>query len=100
MNDLQNKFSRKIEYEGNFRSGYIIYSDTDHVIKFYHEMGGGNCMFYIDIPTINTWERETKMPLYKRDEILEFVANTVQKQQASNCTYVMQESSIIFYYKK
>ncbi len=62
-------------------------------------MGGGNCMVYIDIPTQLQWEAFTKTPLARRKEILEFVAATVQAQQASNCNYEIKESSIGFYYK-
>ena len=98
--ELNRRFFRHIEYEGNFRSGTIIYFDNDIRIEFYHEMGGGNCMFYIDIPTEEKWEAQTKTPLSSRKEILEFVATTVQRQQASNCNYEIKSNGIGFYYKE
>jgi len=98
--ELSRKFFRHIEYEGNFRSGTIIYIDGDKRIEFYHEMGGGNCMFYVDIPTEEKWEAQTKTLLSSRKEILEFVATTVQRQQASNCNYEIKNDAIIFYYKE
>ncbi len=98
--ELSSKFFRHIKYEGNFRSGTIIYIDDEIRIEFYHEMGGGNCMFYIDIPTEEKWEAQTKTPLSSRKEILEFVATTVQRQQASNCNYEIKSNGIGFYYKE
>jgi hypothetical protein len=98
--DITRRFFRHIEYEDNFRSGTIIYIDDEIRIEFYHEMGGGNCMFYIDIPTEEKWEAQTKTPLSSRKEILEFVATTVQRQQASNCNYEIKGNGIGFYYKE
>ncbi|MBI5857426.1 MAG: hypothetical protein HZB42_07225 [Sphingobacteriales bacterium] len=97
--ELMNKFSRRIEYEGTFRAGTIIYRDNESTIKFYHEMGGGNCMFYIDVPPESEWEKQTQTPLSRRKEILEYVAETVRVQQASNCYFEIKEKEIGFYYK-
>lgn len=97
--DLVRKFSRHIEYEGNFRGGTIVYEDTEVRIEFGHEMGGGNCMFYIDIPDEDQWEAATKTPLSERQHIIEFVAARVKSEQASNCNYIIETASIGFYYK-
>ena len=97
--DLARKFSRHIEYKGNFRSGTIIYIDNEVRIEFYHEMGGGNCMFYIDIPAEDQWEAVTKTLLSNRQDILEFLAARVKSEQASNCNYIIEKASIGFYYK-
>ena len=97
--DIVRKFSRHIEYKGYFRSGTIIYIDNEVRIEFYHEMGGGNCMFYIDIPTEDQWEAATKTPLLERQDIIEFVAARVKSEQASNCNYIIEKASIGFYYK-
>jgi len=93
------KFTRRIEYDGNFRAGNIVYIDGDTRIKFSHEMGGGNCMCYIDIPTAGQWEAQTKTPLSGRKEILEFVARTVNSEQASNCRFEITDDSITYYYR-
>jgi len=97
---LATRFSRRIEYEGTFRAGEIIYVDNEKRIRFSHEMGGGNCMFYIDIPTEAQWEAQTNTPLAERQEILEYVASTVRSQQASNCRYEIRENEIAYYYEK
>lgn len=99
LKEMADKFGRKISYEGTFRAGTIIYHEGDLRIEFYHEMGGGNCMFYIDIPTEASWEASTKTPLERRQEILEFVAETVRREQASSTHYVIEDTSIGFYYR-
>ncbi len=97
--DIVRKFSRHIEYEGNFRSGTIIYIDNEVRIEFYHEMGGGNCMFYIDIPTEDQWEAVTRTSISERQDIIDFVAARVKSEQASNCNYKIEKASIGYYYR-
>ena len=98
--DIVRRFSRRIEYTENARSGTVIYIDNEIRLEFSHEMGGGNCMIYIDVPTEEKWEQLTNTPVSLRKEILEFTAATVHAQQASNCYYEIQSNAIIFYYKK
>ena len=57
-------------------------------------------MLYVDIPEEKDWEAKTKTSLSDRKEILEFVAATVQAQQASNCNYEIKDNAIVFYYKE
>ena len=97
--ELERKFSRRIEYTGNVRVGTVIYIDSDTRIEFNNEMGGGNCMVFIDIPTEAQWEAATKTPLERRKDILEYMAIVVQVQQASNCYFEIKENEIGFYYK-
>lgn len=97
--ELARKFSRRVEYEGNLRDGFVIYTDNETRIEFSNEMGGGNCLAIINIPGEQQWETSTKTPLARRSEILEFVAATVQAQQASGCYFEIKEKEITFYYK-
>ncbi len=97
--ELERKFSRRVEYKGNQRAGSVIYTDKDTRIEFGNEMGGGNCMVYLTIPTEEQWEAATKTDLSRRKEILEYVAAAVQAQQASNCYFEIKENEIGFYYK-
>lgn len=96
INDM---FNRKIEYSGTFRAGTITYVEGDLRIDFYHEMGGGNCMFYIDIPAEKDWEAKTKTPLSRREEIVQFVAETVRRQQAPRTRYEIQETFVNYFYQ-
>jgi hypothetical protein len=95
--DISRKFSRRLEYEGNFRAGTIIYRDSDIAIRFTHEMGGGNCMFYVEIPTEQEWETITKTALTDRKSIVEYMAETLKSQQASSSRYVIEDNQITFY---
>ena len=97
FSDLTAKFSRRIEFEGTYRSGYVTYIEGDIRIRFYHEMYGGKYHMGIDIPTENQWEAQTKTPLSKRQEIIEFLAKTVQKEQASSWRYEIRDTDIAFY---
>jgi hypothetical protein len=88
--ELVDKFTRYVTYEGSFRTGYVIYVEEDLRIKFRHEMGGDNCAVYIEIPTENRWEEETKTPLSRRDEIMSFVANRAfsgRHEISDDCIY-------------
>lgn len=97
MKKMADIFGRSLRYEGTYRAGSIFYVEAGLEIEFWHEMGGGDCMFYIDVPTTANWEARTKTPLARRDEILQFVAKTVQREQASGVPYKISEDSIIFY---
>lgn len=95
--DLAAKFSRRIEFEGNYRSGYVTYIEGDIRIKFPHEMYGGKYHFGIDIPSESQWEAQTNTPLSRRDDILTFLAKTVQREQALSWQYEIRETDIAFF---
>jgi hypothetical protein len=89
--------SPRIMYTGNVRAGSVVYIEGDIRIEFYHEMGGGDCQLYIDIPTKERWEAATQTPLSRLDEIVGFVASTVRREQAPSWRYEIHENEIAFY---
>jgi hypothetical protein len=95
--DIARRFARHLEYEGNYRAGTIVYGDGDRVIRFSHEMCGGDLKFAIDIPTIEHWEAATGTPLSERDEIVGWLAGQVQRDQAPSWKYRITPNSIDFY---
>ncbi len=97
IRDMARKFTRKLEYEGNFRAGTIHYIDGERRISFWHEMAGGNMKFYIDIPPEEQWEGRTGTPLSEREDIITFVANRVKQDQASSWRYEITANAINFY---
>ncbi len=97
MAKLTTKFSRRLEYEGNFRGGVITYVDDRVRIAFPHEMAGGRMKFYIDTPPAERWEAITGLPLAERDEIVQFVAKQVQREQASSWRFEITATTIDFY---
>ena len=68
------KKSKKMTFENNGRSGYAIYWDGNKTLRFYTEMGGGDCIFYMDIPSTKEWVSSTGYSLVQRDDILKFIA--------------------------
>lgn len=97
IKDVVRKFTRGLEYDGNFRAGTIYYVDGDRRIAFPHEMCGGDMKFSIDVPTAEVWEKATGLPLRERDEIIAFVAQRVQQEQASSWRFEITDRSIDFY---
>ena len=95
--DLTAKFSRRIEFEGTYRSGYVTYIEGDIRIRFIHEMYGGKYHMGIEIPSKNQWEAQTKTPLSRRQDIIEFLAQTVQREQASSWQYEIRDTDIAYY---
>ena len=94
--ELVEQFTRHVTYEGSFRSGYVIYIEGDKRLRFMHDMGDGDCKFYIEIPTEKQWENNTKLPLSRRSDILSFIAHAVQSDHASNWQYEIREDSIYY----
>jgi hypothetical protein len=87
----------RLEYKDHGRSGDITYIEGDIRFTFWHELGGGGCKMYIDIPPQAAWENVTKTPLSRRREILLFIATTVKKEQAPSWRFEINETSIAYY---
>lgn len=91
------RFSRRLEYAGNVRSGVVTYVEGSLRIDFPHEMCGGELMYSIDIPTVERWEAATGTPPGRRDEIVDFVAERVRSEQAPSCRYRITANAIDYY---
>lgn len=91
------RFSRRIEYRGTFRSGYITYIEGNRSIEFLHEMGGGGCAFYIEIPTADQWKTATGFEAEERDDILSFVIRDILRKENDHYTFVIKPDTILFY---
>jgi hypothetical protein len=92
-----NPAAPRVEYTGNVRAGSVIYTESDLRIEFWHEMGGGLCQLFISIPQPDQWEEKTQTPLSRRDEIVRFVAQAVQRDQAPSWRYEIGENEIAFF---
>lgn len=93
---LAARFSRRLEFEGNFRAGTIHYIEGDIRLPFYHEMCGGVVHFSIDIPPPEKWEAATGRPLAERDDIIAFLAEETQRRQARTWNFVIHADRIDF----
>jgi hypothetical protein len=86
-----------LEFRGNFRSGYISYIEGDKKCDFVHEIGGGGCAFYIEIPSEEKWEIETGFQLEKRNEIIEYLAESLRAKENNFYRYEVRDGAINFY---
>ncbi|MEY3240689.1 MAG: hypothetical protein RIR11_2127 [Bacteroidota bacterium] len=73
-----------IRYSSNGRSGHVHYQSAETEFALYYEFGGGDCVVCIDIPSPQNWEKITKIPLARRDEILSFIGQQVVQDQTTN----------------
>ena len=73
----------RLEYQGSFRAGTITYVEGPLRIAFPHRPGR-DCRFYVCIPAAADWEAATGTPLARRDEIVDFVAETVRREEAGS----------------
>lgn len=96
LDRLADRFSRRLEFEGNFRAGTILYIEGETTLRFNHEMCGGGVHFSIDVPTATKWEAETGRPLADRDDIVAFVAAETQRTKARSWNYVIRADRIDF----
>jgi hypothetical protein len=85
---------QRLTYFKKDRGGHILYSNTSKTIKFEIEIGGGDGVIIIYIPTKQIWETETKTDILCRQEVLDFLCKQVIKDQAPNCYCVIKDDCI------
>lgn len=98
IGDMVKKFSRKLLFDGNGRSGSVTYLEGDKKVSFESEIGGGDCIFFIHVPDEENWLNKTGFELNERNDILQFVAeNTLRIQiSSSDAYYLIGERDILF----
>jgi len=85
---------QKLEYIEQGRIGYVVYKDRQGDIRFSYEFGGGNCVAFINVPTVAEWTNKTNRPIVLRQEILQFVAEQTIKDKTKNCYYELYDNHI------
>jgi hypothetical protein len=73
----------RIRYTSEGRSGSLYFESDETTFDLWWEFGGGDALAIINIPTERTWVALTKLPLDKRDAILDYIAAQVINDQAS-----------------
>lgn len=99
IEDLVAKFSRRLEYISEGRGGIIYYLEGDIRLPFYYELGGGDCVAYIDIPEPDRWTRSTGLSLDRRKDIISFLAMQAHADQAPSCRVSITDREISFHNK-
>ena len=83
------------------RGGTVAYVDGGGAqIQFEFEFGGGDCLAIIYVPNETEWVSQTQTPLAQRDEILNFVAECVQRDHAHSSYYQICADYVNFYTRK
>lgn len=95
------KNSKKVTFENNGRSGYATYWDGNKTTRFYTEVGGGDCIFSMVIPSEEEWKSHTGYSSEEKVDILTFVAEESLRKQANKpgSYYKIAEKHIVFYQK-
>lgn len=77
----------RLEYQDEGRGGTIYYVE-DHIrFPMYWEFGGGNTLALIFIPEEQHWEKNTGLPLTRRDETLHFIGRRIVADKAGGRQY-------------
>lgn len=95
LQQMEDRFTRKLTYTSSGRSGTVLYTEGQTTLTFYYELGGGDCIAFIDIPAENTWEASTGLPLDRREDILLFVAERACADQAPHGRYQIGPDAIL-----
>ena len=88
---------RRVVVGNRGRGGTVVYLDAGVHIQFEFEFGGGDCLAIIYVPNALEWVSQTQTPLARRDEILNFVAERVQRDHAHSSYYQICADYINFY---
>ncbi len=97
--EVADRLGRKVEYESYGRSGKVIYIEGKCRLEFFMEMGGGNCMFYLEIPSEDNWESQTGFSIKRRNDIIEFVSRSTWRDQGPHTRMEILSTSINYYNK-
>lgn len=92
---------KSITFEYNGRSGYAVYRDRNKTTRFYTEVGGGKCIFYMVVPSAAEWESHTGYNSAEREDIIRYIAEESLKKQTNlnGSYYKIEEKNIVFYQK-
>lgn len=80
----------RVSYEQEGRGGTVIFQQDDIILRFSWEFGGGKALALIFVPSAETWENETGLPLERRESILDFVGWRVIADQGG-ARYVLSD---------
>ncbi len=92
---LQRRFARRVEMQGTARSGQLHYTEPGLHIAFDYEMGAQPCQMRVLLPSAAQWAAQTGCAPERREEILQFLAERLGRQQGWR--HEISEREISFY---
>lgn len=97
---LQRRFSRQVRVHNQGRAGTVTYEERLPQLRrlhFAHEIAGGPWHWAVTVPTPARWQAETGLPLAERDELLRFVAESLQRSQGPHWAWTLTDDTIAFH---
>ncbi len=89
-----------LEYEDSGRGGYIIFHWGGRTNRFWWEFGTGNALVLVDIPSAESWEGETGIPLRNRAAALEYIGRKTSREQGNGDSHFRIEEKQIVLLRK
>lgn len=96
---IEDAFISKLSFHSTGRDGYIMYNDKGKSARFVYEMGGGDCMIFVLLPTDDHWFEDTGFPLEEKKKIVEHLAFMTHRDFTGGAAYTIENNSIVFYRK-
>lgn len=93
QDELVTRFTRRVEFVSQGRAGQVLYVEGAVELRFDWEFLIDGVA--IDVPSPEVWERHTGVPLHRREEILRFIAETAQREQAPGWAIEIGEREIV-----
>lgn len=76
----------RLTYSSEGRSGHVYYQSPEAAFTLYFELGGGDCVASISLPSPDAWTRHTGLPLDRRDEVVRWIGQRVVQDQTTGGT--------------
>ncbi len=73
----------RLSYTSDGRSGRVHYQSSRADFTLYCELGGGDCVAIIDLPSPAAWERHTGLRREQRDAVVQWIGRRVVRDQTT-----------------
>lgn len=89
------KIFRTVTFASYGREGEAVYREGTKELRFYMEFGGGDVVFYLNIPDDHVW-KSAGFDENEKSEIITYVAEETRDKQASSCNYEIGDREIVY----
>ncbi|MCF0056052.1 hypothetical protein [Dyadobacter sp. CY356] len=90
-----NNTDSSLRYSEDGRSGTIYFKNEETSFEMWYELAMPPAIIIMGIPEPKYWERHTKIPLSRREEILGFIGEQVIKDKLSGEGYFLIDDNIL-----
>lgn len=89
------KIFRTVTFSSYGREGEAVYREGTKELRFYMEFGGGDVVFFLNIPDDHVW-KSAGFDESEISEIISYVAEQTRDKQAPSCNYEIGDREIIY----